>query len=422
MTFEPQCYNTDAGDKRNVLQLEKLMDRREFIRTAFQAGTLASAGMACPGLFSARDSNSPVSLESAPGELWKWSKEAYDYSVVGKDMVICRLCPNRCRIPAEKRSLCGVRVNKGGKLYSLVYGNPASVHVDPVEKKPLYHFYPSSMVYSMGTAGCNFDCLNCQNWELSQKKPEELRNQSVSPEQAVLYAKKRKCRSIAYTYNEPTVAYEFMFDTAAAAQKNDVKNIYVSNGYINPKPLERLARFIDGANIDLKSFNRQTYRKLNRGRLKPVLETLQMLNEKNVWLEIVYLIVPQYTDRLNEIKEMCKWIKKELGPDVPLHFSRFFPQYKLRKLSPTPPSLLFDARKIARKQGLHYVYIGNLRTRDGSDTLCPGCGKAVIKRTGYFITQYHIKENACAFCKTPIAGRWSAEKKKQNPGTAEKKK
>ena len=396
------------------------MDRRQFMQTAFQAGTFAAAGMACPGLLRAQDAETAASLAPAPKELWKWSKKAYDFSVVGKDMVICRLCPNRCRIPAEKRSICGVRVNKGGTLYSLVYGNPASVHVDPVEKKPLYHFHPSSMVFSMGTAGCNFDCLNCQNWELSQKKPEELRNQSISPGQAVLYAKKRKCTSIAYTYNEPTVAYEFMFDTATQARKNNVKNIYVSNGYINPKPLERLANVIDGANIDLKSFNRQTYRKLNRGRLKPVLETLQMLKEKNVWLEIVYLIVPRYTDRLNEITQMCQWIKKELGPDVPLHFSRFFPQYKLRKLSPTPPSLLFDARKIALKEGLHYVYIGNLRTSVGSNTFCPNCGKAVIKRTGYFITKYHIKDNACAFCKTPVAGKWSIDKKPQKSSLTDK--
>jgi pyruvate formate lyase activating enzyme len=301
-----------------------------------------------------------------------------------------------------------VRVHKDGKLYSLVYGNPASVHVDPVEKKPLYHFYPGTGVFSMGYAGCNLHCLNCQNWEISQRRPEDLRTYSLFPEQAVASAVKSRSLSLAYTYNEPSVTYEFMLDTARAARAKGLKNISVTNGYINREPLLEFCRYLDAANVDLKSFSDRTYRTLNFGKLQPVLDTLKLLKEKGVWFEITTLIVPTYTDDPDMIREMCRWIRRTLGPDYPLHFSRFHPQYKLDHLPATPPSKLLRARAIAMEEGLHYVYIGNYRTGEGSNTYCPQCGEPVIERVGYVIKRMNLEAGRCGTCGREIAGRWEA--------------
>ena len=389
-----------------------MIDRRDFLRKCLWAGALGAAAAPCPlsaGLldyFTGETSVKTVKKNSAPEKLWKWSVEARHYTPVQGKRVICRLCPNRCLIPSNGRSRCDVRVNKDGKLYSLVYGNPSAIHIDPVEKKPLYHFHPSSSVFSMGTAGCNFNCLNCQNWELSQKRPEELNTHSLFPSEAAAAAKRKECASIAYTYNEPTVAYEFMMDTAKRAKKAGLNNIYISNGFISPKPLTALAEVLDAANIDLKAFSEKTYRTLNSGQLQPVLEALTLLRKKGVWVEITCLLVPNYTDDIREIRKMCVWVRKNLGPDVPLHFSRFHPQYKLKNLPSTPPSLLLKAREIAMREKLNYVYIGNLRTREGSNTYCPGCGKAVVKRIGYRGVSFDIEKGKCRFCGTLIAGYW----------------
>lgn len=355
-------------------------------------------------------SEKKVTTGDAPASLWKWSKEAYNYTRLGSN-VQCTLCPNSCTLAPNSRGRCRVRVHKDGKLYSLVYGNPAALHVDPIEKKPLYHFYPRTGAFSLGFAGCNLGCLNCQNWELSQRKPEDLRTYSLFPAQAVEAARRDSCLSIAYTYNEPSVVYEFMLDTSRLAREAGLKNVWVTNGYIRREPLAELAKVLDGANVDLKSFSEEIYRKLNFGKLQPVLDTLQYLKKKDVWFEITTLIVPTYTDDLAMIRDMCRWIYTTLGPDVPLHFSRFHPQYKLEHLPPTPPSKLIGARKVAMDEGLHYVYVGNYRTPDGSgsNTFCPKCGKTVVERVGYTITKYALKGNACASCGRPIAGRWLEE-------------
>ncbi|MBF0429911.1 MAG: AmmeMemoRadiSam system radical SAM enzyme [Fibrobacteria bacterium] len=355
------------------------------------------------------DSEKKVIQNDAPEKLWEWSKEAYHYLKLGKN-IQCQLCPNKCKMEPESRSKCRVRVHKGGKLYSLVYGNPSAVHVDPIEKKPLYHFYPRSNAFSLGFAGCNLQCLNCQNWELSQKKPKDLMHYSMLPAQAIENAAKANCSSIAYTYNEPTVTYEFMMDTAKLARKKGIKNVWVSNGYINTDPLIDYCNYLDGANIDLKSFSDSLYKKLNYGRLQPVLDTLKLLKAKNIWFEITTLIVPTYSDDMDMIQEMCKWIVNNLGPEVPLHFSRFTPRYKLKHLPPTPPSKLIQARNIAMKEGLRYVYIGNYRTPDGSGahTFCHHCKHTVIERIGFMVTKYNVKENSCGHCRTPLPGRWEA--------------
>ncbi len=345
--------------------------------------------------------------QSAPKALWKWSREARYCSSDGK-VVACALCPNACRIAPGARSRCRVRVNVDGALHTLVYGNPAAVHVDPIEKKPLYHFHPTSQALSVGFAGCNFQCLNCQNWELSQNPPEELRCHSLFPEEAVSLALQRGCRSIAYTYNEPSVVYEYMLDTARAARAQHVANVWVTNGYLNPEPLEELCGALDAANVDLKSFSEETYRVLNSGRLQPVLDTLKLLREHGVWFEITTLMVPTYSDSIDMVRRMCGWILSELGPDYPLHLSRFHPQYRLDHLPSTPPSTLIKARATAVEEGLHYVYIGNYRSASGeeSNTYCPACGALVVERVGYTVARLDISHGACRHCGEKIAGRW----------------
>lgn len=391
------------------------INRRELCRRC-AAGAAALAGAASQthgGWLDAFFKTNPekqVTLNDAPEKLWKWSKEAYHYVDLGGNLE-CKLCPNQCKMEPNSRSKCKVRVHKNGKLYSLVYGNPSAVHIDPIEKKPLYHFYPRTGAFSMGFAGCNLQCLNCQNWELSQRKPEELRTYSLFPPEAVRAAQKKKCLSIAYTYNEPGVVYEFMLDTARLAHEAGLKNVWVSNGFMNREPLLELCKVLDGANIDLKSFSESTYKKLNYGKLQPVLDTLQTLRDQGVWFEITTLIVPTYTDDPSMIRDMCRWIGKRLGPDYPLHFSRFHPQYKLKQLPPTPPAKLTRAREIALEEGLRYVYIGNYRTSDGSgsNTYCPNCGNSVIERIGYTLTRYALKGDACSHCGQTIAGRWQAD-------------
>ena len=342
----------------------------------------------------------------APSKPWKWSIEAFHYASDGTS-VQCQICPNRCILEQGDRSICRSRVNIGGKLYSLAYGNPCTVHVDPIEKKPLNHFYPGSSIFSLAAAGCNFRCLNCQNWEISQKKPEEVHCHEMFPPEVVREALKRETHSIAYTYSEPISFYEYMFDTAKLARENGIRNVLISNGYINREPLLSLLKYLDAANINLKSFDDHIYRSLNGGSLQPVLDTFKTLHEQGVWFEMTTLVVPTYVDDADMIKRMCAWILKELGPDYPLHLLRFHPQYKLTRLPPTPIATLENLREIALKEGIHYVYLGNVPGHPGSHTYCHGCNKLVLERKGYFLSQFHIEKGRCKFCHTAVPGRWA---------------
>lgn len=348
-----------------------------------------------------------ISKNDAPSKLWKWSMESFHYASDG-NKVQCQICPNRCILSPGDRSICRSKINMSGKLYTLVYGNPCALHVDPVEKKPLYHFYPGTSVFSIATAGCNFRCLNCQNWEISQRKPEEVHYTDLFPTDAIKAAKKSGSPSIAYTYSEPVTFYEYMHDTARLAHEEGLKNLLISNGYINKAPLLRLARFIDAANIDLKSFDDGIYRSLNGGTVLPVLNSFKALHEANVWFEITTLVVPGYVDQPEMIKEMCGWILKELGPNYPLHFLRFFPRYKLNRLPATPVSTLELLRELALKEGLRYVYLGNVPGHDTYNTYCHNCHKLLINRNGYRMAEFNIVMGMCKFCKTPIPGRWGA--------------
>lgn len=332
-------------------------------------------------------------------------KEALFYTPTPRG-VKCRLCPHQCNIAEGKTGDCRVRYNRGGRLYTLAWNNPCAVHVDPIEKKPLLHFLPGTTSYSLAIAGCNFTCLNCQNWEISQTSPDKTQNFNLTPEEVVRQARKEGCRSISYTYSEPVTFFEYTLECSRQARKAGIKNVVVSNGYINPAPLDEWCKVIDAANIDLKSFSDDIYAMLNNGSLDPVLNTLKKLREKGVWLEITNLVIPEWTDDLNMIRSMCQWLAQNGFKEVPLHFSRFYPQYKLSRLQPTPENILVKAREIAMAQGLKYVYIGNVPGKNYGNTYCPHCQSLVIERLGYSIKQSKVKNGKCQVCGGEIAGVW----------------
>jgi pyruvate formate lyase activating enzyme len=390
-----------------------MMTRKEFLKSlGLGTSALFCAGTGY-GLFGdnghkEKDIRGHIFKNDAPERPWKWSIEGFFYASDGKT-VQCQVCPNRCLLHPGDRSVCRSKVNIGGKLYSLAYGDPCSVHIDPIEKKPLNHFYPKSLIFSIATTGCNFRCLNCQNWEISQKKPEEVNHIQLFPEDVVENAKKRNIPSIAYTYSEPISFYEYMYNTSKLARAEGLKNVLVSNGYINSEPLIRLCRFLDGANVNLKSFEDSIYRSLNGGSLQPVLNTFKTLHMEGVWFEMTTLVVPTYVDDPDMIKRMCGWVLKELGPDYPLHLLRFFPRYKLTRLPATPIATLEKLREVALKEGIRYVYLGNVPGHEGTQTYCHNCHKILIGRNGYLITEYNIGNGRCRFCGTAIPGRWGQD-------------
>ena len=333
-------------------------------------------------------------------------REARFYTKLAEKKIQCELCPWRCIVKPGERGRCEVRENVEGKYISLVYGRIAAHHNDPIEKKPFYHFLPGTHAFSVATAGCNVDCKFCQNWELAQQRPEDLPNVIFSPDELIRYAVKWGCASIAYTYNEPTVFNEFVYDVANLGKTNGVRNVVISNGYINREPLLALCKVIDAYKVDLKAFTESYYRDVVGGRLAPVLDTLVTLKRENVWTEIVYLVVPTLNDDTSSVMEMVKWIVRELGRDVPLHFSRFYPKYRLQNLPPTPVPTLERLRMIALDEGLRYVYLGNVPGHDAGNTMCPQCGKLLIQRVGYRIYVNEIREGCCRFCGRAIAGIW----------------
>ncbi len=320
--------------------------------------------------------------------------------------VRCELCPTECVLRNYEVGACRVRINKGGVLYSLVYGRPCAVAIDPVEKKPFYHFLPGSRTFSIATAGCVLGCKFCQNWQISQANPEDTENIVLMPDDVVRRAIFYGTQVITYTYTEPTVFYEYMFDTSMIARRYSVKNTMHTCGYINKKPLRELAKYLDAVDVDLKAFTEDFYNRICGGRLGPVLNTLLILKEESVWLEITNLIIPTLNDDMKEIKKMCVWIRDNLGNSVPLHFSRFFPQYRLKNLPPTPFDTLKKAREVAMETGIKYVYIGNIRS-DAENTFCPYCKRLVIKREGYTVRENNIINSRCRFGRNLIPGVWN---------------
>jgi pyruvate formate lyase activating enzyme len=320
--------------------------------------------------------------------------------------IMCRICPNECVLKEGEISKCNNRKVYKSQLYTMAYGNPCSVAIDPVEKKPLYHFYPGSRAFSVATAGCNLVCLNCQNWTISQTSPDKTINVELMPDQVVDECEKNNCRSIAYTYSEPITFYEYAYDTAKIARKRGIKNIFKSNGYINPEPLKKICEVIDAANIDLKAITESTYLKLSGGKLQPVLDSLKVFREMGVWLEITNLIIPTWTDKTEEIRQTCKWLADNGFISVPLHFSRFYPMYKLEQLPPTPVDLLNKAAGIATEAGLKFVYTGNVPGSEIADTKCPSCGATVVKRQGFRVVSNTLKNGNCSSCGKKVDGVW----------------
>ena len=322
--------------------------------------------------------------------------------------VVCELCPRECRIPEGGAGDCRVRVNIGGKLRASTYGRPSAIHVDPMEKKPLYHFRPGSPVFSIATAGCNLHCLNCQNWQLSQRGGEEMEQiYHADPPELRFMARAQGCESIAYTYSDPVVFYEYVYDSSELAHQAGLYNVFITAAYINQKPLRRLCRLLDASNTDLKAFDDRFYHETNGASLQPVLDALVTMREAGVWLEVTNLVIPTLNDDLSMIRRMAKWIRRELGEQTPLHFSRFHPQYRMRNLPVTPKETLDRARREAMDAGLHYVYVGNVFGHEGNSTYCPTDGTLLIQRVGYHITEYNLtEEGRCPNCKEPIAGVW----------------
>ncbi|MFH1678310.1 MAG: AmmeMemoRadiSam system radical SAM enzyme [Candidatus Omnitrophota bacterium] len=334
-------------------------------------------------------------------------REAYFYKGLDNKNAQCQLCPRFCVIPDKRRGFCGARENRNGILYSLVYARPCAIHIDPIEKKPLFHFLPASYAFSIATAGCNLKCLFCQNWQISQAKPEEVDYTYLEPRELVERVKQSGTTTIAYTYTEPVIFYEYMLDTAKLARAQGIKNVMHSNGYINEEPLRRLCKYLDAANIDLKGFSRKYYSEMSQGALEPVLRTLKILKEEGVWIEITNLILTGLNDDSETMIKMCLWIKENLGDSVPVHFSRFRPMYKMLSLNPTPVAALEKARKIALDCGLKYIYIGNIPGHAGENTYCPNCGKEVISRSGYTVLAINLDEQGrCKFCLGDISGVW----------------
>lgn len=322
------------------------------------------------------------------------------------EVIICELCPKSCRIAEGHSGDCRSRIVVDGELRAVTYGKPCSLHVDPIEKKPLFHFLPGSRILSLATAGCNLHCKNCQNWTISQAAPEDIRNVDLPPEKVVQVALNQRCLSVAYTYTEPIIYYEYTLDSSTLAKEQGLRNVMVTAGYINREPLKRLCEVVDGANIDLKAFSDSFYRKICDGKLKPVLDCIALMKELGVWVEITNLVVPTFNDDLKMIRKMCRWILANVGPDTPLHFSRFRPMYKLRNLPPTPVDFLMNARKEALEIGLNFVYVGNIMGADAGNTHCPRDGTLLIRRLGYTITENNLNDGACPTCGLKTPGYW----------------
>ena len=332
-------------------------------------------------------------------------KEAMLYEKLPQGKVRCHLCAHRCLIAEGKRGVCRVRENRGGTLYTLVYGHTIAEHVDPVEKKPLFHFQPGTTAYSIATPGCNFRCRWCQNWEIYQivREQDLIAGKKASPEQIVSAAQRAGCRSIAYTYTEPTVFFEYAYDTACLAREAGLANIYVTNGYMTEEMLEALHPVLDAANVDLKAFCDETYKKYVGARLQPVLDSLKRMKALRIWLEVTTLVIPGINDDSAELRDAASFVAQELGVETPWHISRFFPAYEMTDIPSTPVETLHRAREIGLEAGLKYVYVGNVPDDGNQDTACPECGRVVTRRHGFAVTNC-IRNGRCPDCGASIAG------------------
>jgi len=336
----------------------------------------------------------------------QYTVEAKFYEKLAHKKIKCKLCPRECVIDDRERGYCGVRENRGGTYYTLVHSRVSSAHIDPIEKKPLFHFQPGTLAFSLATAGCNVNCKMCQNWEISQVRPEQVRATYLPPRRLAAVAKENRCLAIAYTYSEPIIFYEYMMDSAEAGRAAGIKSAVISGGYVSQDPLKQLCRAVDAIKIDLKAFSQKFYKEVVNGELKPVLDALVTIRKLGTWCEIVYLVVPTLNDSEEEFRGLARWVKANLGADVPLHFTRFHPEYLLKNLPPTPLKTLERAKAICDAEGLQFVYIGNVPTHPAENTYCPKCKKAVVERAGFTVNALNLRKGKCKFCQTSIPGVW----------------
>ena len=365
------------------------ISRRNFL-------VMGAATMACAWC---RAGESPIFVPQS-------AHEALFYKRMDDGSVQCELCPRRCRVKDGLRGYCHVRENRGGKYYSLVYGRACTTNLDAIEKKPFFHVYPGTKAFSIATVGCNIHCKFCQNYDISQAKPEDISVPYRSPEEIAELAVSRGAKTLAFTYSEPTIFYEYMHDCARAAKERGVESVVVTNGFINDAPQQELFPLVKAIKIDLKAFTQSFYGQTCSGSLQPVLDTLKRLSQSGVWYEIVNLVIPTLNDNTEDIQRLSAWIVKELGPDVPIHFTRYTPMYRLKNLPPTPAETLLTARAIAMKEGCHFAYCGNQPGMEGEHTFCPSCKKAVVKRYGFSVTENNLETGKCKFCGTVIPGVW----------------
>lgn len=320
----------------------------------------------------------------------------------GGDAVNCALCPHHCHINNGQKGTCGVRQNIDGRLYSLIYGRVSSVHVDPMEKKPLFHYRPGEPVFSLGSVGCNLRCLHCQNFGISQAGTGDGYLERYEPNDVARLAKENKCRTVAFTYNEPTIWHEFTYDTAKNLKGQGISSVYVSNGFIELEPLKEIAPYLAAMNIDVKGFTEDFYKKVCKAPLGPVLKATKLAHELGVHLELTYLVIPGKNDAPEELRSFCKWVVKELDPKVPVHFTRFHPDYMMTDVPPTPAKTLELAQRIGKEEGLKFIYLGNLSTADGENTRCPNCGTLMVKRSGFSIDRSALTGANCPKCGEPL--------------------
>ena len=372
------------------------MERRTFFRNAAGAGLIlgGNPGRALADFYAFGQTPNLARVEA------RYYKRLPDREVE------CELCPRRCRLGDKERGYCGVRENDGGTFRSLIYGKVCAMNVDPIEKKPFFHVLPGTPAYSIAAAGCNVNCKFCQNWEISQVRPEQIDHVDLSPGDAAAAAAGRKCPTIAFTYTEPVVDLEYVIDTAKEADRLKVRSLVVTGGHINPEPLRDMLKVAAAVKIDLKSFSPAFYKEYVRGELPPVLEAIRIVAASGIWLEIVYLVIPSLNDDPAEVRKMAAWIIRNAGPDVPVHFTRFQPMYLVKNLPPTPVESLEKLRRIALEEGLRFVYVGNVPGHEGEHTVCPKCGRKVIRRDGYHIEAFDLKDGRCPGCRTPIPGIW----------------
>ncbi len=379
------------------------LNRRSFLMCAASAGMAGSIQRLAQPIQAM-----PISAAADTEEDTRFVTEARFYEKLPNKKIKCKLCPRECKVGDRERGYCGVRENRGGTYYTLVHSRVCAAHIDPIEKKPFFHYLPGTLAFSLATAGCNVNCKFCQNWDISQARPEQVPADYLAPAKIAELAVQYRCPTIAYTYSEPVVFSEFLMDTADAAHEAGVRSIVVSNGYIQEKPLREAYGKMDAVKIDLKSFSESYYQKIVTGELKPVLDTLATLRNMGKWTEIVYLVVPTLNDSEQEFTGLARWVKANLGADVPVHFTQFHPDYLMKNLPITPVSTLDRARSIALAEGLHFVYVGNVPGHPAENTYCPQCGRMLVERAGFEIRQMLIRKGACPFCKQAIPGIWHA--------------